>query len=94
MSSYPQADRPGTTGPSSPLVDSPDPYPARTPCLFDGCRLSVEEHHRLTRGLSAENAALRLRLNQPDTLDLSDVSTADLLAEVALRIDTKGSDHA
>lgn len=53
-----------------------DPYPARTPCLFEGCRLSVEEHHRLNAGLRTELRSLKhLVSNQ-----------AGLLSEIARRL--------
>lgn len=64
-----------------------DPYPARQPCLFEGCNISTEEHHRLSRGMSAELATLRARVRQPETLDLSNIPTADLLAELAHRLE-------
>lgn len=50
-----------------------DPFPERTPCLFDGCRLSTEEHHRLNAGLREELRALKRRVAEEATL-LSEVS--------------------
>lgn len=64
-----------------------DPYPRRTPCLFEGCQLSVEEHHRINRGLVAENASLRAKMRQPEVIDLTEIDSRDLLAEVARRLE-------
>lgn len=49
-----------------------DPFPARTPCLFDGCALSVEEHHRLNAGLREELRDLK-RKRAEDAELLSDM---------------------
>lgn len=70
----------------SEFVDSADPYPTRNPCAFEGCNLSVEEHHRLSRGYAAEVAALKIKVRQPDRIDLSSIDTNDLLTEISRRI--------
>lgn len=64
-----------------------DPYPERTPCLFEGCNISTEEHHRLNRGLRAEVEELKRKVaNSGDTtLDLEAVSDDLLLSEVKRR---------
>lgn len=67
-------------------VEAPDPYPARTPCHFDGCDLSVEEHHRLARGYAAEATALRAKMREPERVSLNDISDTDLLAELDRRL--------
>lgn len=69
----------------SEFIDSADPYPTRNPCAFEGCNLSVEEHHRLGRGYALENTMLKIKLRQPDTLNLSTVDLVDLLAEITRR---------
>lgn len=70
-------------------MDEEDPYPARQPCLFKDCNISTEEHHRLSRGMSTELATLRARLRQPETLDLSAIPHADLIAELAHRLEDR-----
>lgn len=70
-------------------VSEVDPHPARQPCLFVGCNISTEEHHRLSRGMTAELATLRARVKTPDSLDLSAIPHADLLAELARRLESQ-----
>lgn len=66
--------------------DSPDPFPTRNPCAFEGCNVSVEEHHRLSRGYSAEVTALKAKMRQPETINLEDISSDILLAEITKRL--------
>lgn len=40
-----------------------DPYPQRTPCPFEGCPTSAEDHHRINRGLVQENGELKRKMS-------------------------------
>lgn len=55
-------------------------------CPMEDCNLSAEEEHRIARGLAAENASLKSRLRNPEEINLSSISTNDLLTEIARRI--------
>ena len=67
-----------------------DPYPARTGCKFEGCLLSVEEHHRLNAGKVAEVAQLKAQLEAArragPEFELSSISSAQLVKELERRL--------
>lgn len=48
----------------------------------------AEERERVNVGLLAENSALKAKARQPEAVDLSATSSADLLAELTRRLET------
>ncbi len=55
-------------------------------CGMEGCRVSSSEHHLVNVGLVSENASLKAAARRND-VDLSHISTDDLLSELRSRIE-------
>jgi hypothetical protein len=53
--------------------------------VLEGVIALAEECERVNVGIIAENAGLRAKVRQPEQVDLTGASTADLLAEVGRR---------
>lgn len=49
----------------------------------------AEERARINTGLVSENASLRGKVNKPEVIDLTEIDTRDLFAEVAHRLEDK-----